>query len=197
MYRIKLPLSILTLLIFFILCQSSPAQSQKMDKSNTVTSPYLIGPNDILHIFVWKEPELTQDVVVMPDGRISFPLIGEILAQGKTITQLKDIIAEKLKNYISAPEVTVIVRQSRSLSIYTIGKLINPGPYPFVADMTVLQALSVAGGFTQWADVKNILIIRRLGAKEIQIQFNYKEFISGQNPSQNILLKPNDTIVVP
>ena len=133
----------------------------------------------------------------MPDGRISFPLIGEIFVQGKTITQLKDIITKKLQNYVSTPEVTVIVRESRSLRIYTIGKLINPGPYPLVADMTVLQALSMAGGFTEWADMKNILIIRRIGVKEIQIRFNYKEFISGQNPGQNILLKPNDTIVVP
>jgi polysaccharide export outer membrane protein len=189
--------TIFALLVSFTLHEPSLAETQNSDKSSTTTSHYLIGPNDLLNIFVWKEPELTQDIVVMPDGRISFPLIGEILVQGKTITQLKDIITQKLQDYISAPQVTVIVRESRSLRIYTIGKLMNPGPYPLEADMTVLQALSVAGGFTEWADMKNILIIRRTGKKEIQMPFNYKEFIAGQKPDQNILLMPNDTIVVP
>jgi len=166
--------------------------------ANKVVSPhYRIGPNDILHIYVWKEPDLTRDVTVMADGRITFPLIGEIMASGKTVAQLKQIITEKLKKYVTAPEVTVIVNESRSRTIYTIGKLARPGPYPLVPGMTVLQALSTAGGFAEWADTKNIIIVRREGGKEVQIHFNYKEFIEGKNLKQNILLKPNDTIVVP
>ena len=160
-------------------------------------SPYLIGPNDVLNIYVWKEPELTRDVIVIPDGRITFPLIGEMMAQGQTVAGLKETITERLKNYLDAPEVTVIVRESRSRRIYTIGKVNSPGPYPLEPDMTVLQALSTAGGFTEWADTKNILIIRREREKEVQLRFNYKEFISGKNPQQNIILKPSDTIVVP
>jgi len=158
---------------------------------------YIIGPNDILHIYVWKEPDLTRDVTVMADGRITFPLIGEVMAAGRTVAQLKETITDRLKKYVTAPEVTVIVNESRSRIIYTIGKLAKPGPYPLAPNMTVLQALSAAGGFAEWADTKNIIIVRRKGNKEVQLHFNYKEFIEGKNPSQNILLKPSDTIVVP
>ena len=158
---------------------------------------YLIGPNDILNIHVWREPELTRDVTVTPDGRITFPLIGNIMAQGKTVTELKEIITTKLKNFVTAPEVTVIVNESRSMKIYVIGQVNTPGPYPLAPDMTVLQALSTAGGFAEWADTKNIMIVRRQGGKDIQLHFNHKKFISGKDLKQNILLKPNDTIVVP
>ena len=158
---------------------------------------YLIGPNDILNIHVWREPELTRDVTVTPDGRITFPLIGNITAQGKTVTELKEIITKKLKNFVTAPEVTVIVNESRSMIIYVIGQVNTPGPYPLAPDMTVLQALSTAGGFAEWADTKNIVIVRRQDGKDIQLRFNHKTFISGKNLKQNILLKPSDTIVVP
>ena len=158
---------------------------------------YLIGPKDILNIHVWREPELTRDVTVTPDGRITFPLIGNIMAQGKTVTELKEIITRKLKNFVTAPEVTVIVNESRSMKIYVIGQVNTPGPYPLAPDMTVLQALSTAGGFAEWADTKNIMIVRRQGGKDIQLHFNHKKFISGKDLKQNILLKPNDTIVVP
>jgi len=173
------------------------AQSEENQQTESDISHYLIGPNDILNIYVWKEPELTMDVNVMADGRISFPLIGEIMAAGRTVTDLQKIIKERLKDYVTAPEVTVILRESRSRRIFTIGKLNRPGPYPLDYKMTVLQALSTAGGFAQWADTKNILIIRREGENEVQLHFNHKDFISGKNPEQNIILKPNDTIVVP
>ena len=165
--------------------------------SKGTSSHYLIGPNDLLHVYVWKEPDLTRDVTVMADGRITFPLIGEIMASGKTVAELKEIITKKLTKYVTAPEVTVIVNESRSRTIYTIGKVNRPGPYPLAPGMTVLQALSTAGGFAEWADTKNIVIVRREGGKEIQLHFNYKGFIEGKNLVQNILLKPNDTIVVP
>ena len=145
---------------------------------------YLIGPNDILNIHVWREPELTRDVTVTPDGRITFPLIGNIMAQGKTVTELKEIITKKLKNFVTAPEVTVIVNESRSRKIYVIGQVNAPGPYPLAPDMTVLQALSTAGGFTQWADRKNILVVRRQGEKEIQLHFNYREYVSRKVTTQ-------------
>ncbi|MBN1847939.1 MAG: polysaccharide biosynthesis/export family protein [Deltaproteobacteria bacterium] len=188
---------IIALFLPFIIFESSLAETLNTEKLETKIEPYLIGPNDLLNIFVWREPELTQDLVVMPDGRITFPMIGEVMAQGKTTSALKDIITEKLKDFVTAPEVTVIVRESRSRMIYTIGKLNQPGPFPLTPGMTVLQALSIAGGFAEWADVKKILILRRAGEKEIQIPFNYKDFIEGKNPEQNIILNPNDTIVVP
>jgi polysaccharide biosynthesis/export protein len=158
---------------------------------------YIIGPDDLLSIYVWKEPELSRDLAVTPDGKISFPLIGEIVAQGRTVTELKEIISEKLQAFVTAPEVTVIVKESRSRTIYIIGQVTKPGPYPLAPDMTVVQALSAAGGFAQWADNKNIVIIRREGGKETQIKFNYRDFIGGRNLAQNILLQPGDTIVVP
>ena len=134
---------------------------------------------------------------MLPDGKITFPLIGEIQAEGQTVIELKKAITEKLQGYVTAPEVTVVVRQINSRRIYTLGKLNSPGPYPLEPGMSVLQALSTAGGFAEWADDKNILVIRREGVEEIQYRFNYKEFISGKNLKQNIPLKPNDTIVVP
>jgi polysaccharide export outer membrane protein len=160
-------------------------------------SSYKIGPNDVLSIFVWKEPDLTRDVTVMPDGKITFPLIGEITAQGQTALELKKVISDKLQDYVTVPEVTVIVKESHSQVIYTIGKVTRPGPYPLAPGMTVMQALSAAGGFAEWADTKNILIVRKQGGKEMQLHFNYKEFTSGEKLEQNIMLMPGDTLVVP
>jgi polysaccharide biosynthesis/export protein len=178
---------------FFIAMGADTSHAQAPQESPS----YLIGPNDILSIYVWKEAELTREVTVMPDGRVTFPLAGEIVAQGQSVTQLKKTITQKLEKYVTAPEVTVIVRESRSQMIYMIGKVGRPGPYPLTSGMTILQALSTAGGFTEWADQKNIVIVRRQAGKEIQIPFNYKEFTSGQNLERNIMLQPGDTIVVP
>jgi polysaccharide export outer membrane protein len=180
-----------TLLTILILVSEASAQAPAQDSS------YRIGPNDILNIFVWKEAELTRDVTVMPDGKITYPLIGEITAQGLTASELKKAIADKLQNFVTAPEVTVIVKESKSQVIYTIGKLTRPGPKPLAPGMTVMQAISAAEGFAEWADTKNILIVRREGGKETQLRFNYKEFTSGEKLEQNILLKPGDTVVVP
>ena len=171
--------------------------SEAFSQAPVQDSSYQIGPNDILNIFVWKETELTRDVTVMPDGKITYPLIGEITAQGMTASELKKVITDKLQSFVTAPEVTVIVKESRSQVVYTIGKLMKPGPYPLAPGMTVMQALSAAGGFAEWADPKNILIVRKDGGKETHLRFNYKEFTSGENLQQNILLKPGDTIVVP
>ena len=184
----RLPCSLFLVFIFF---------SSEVSLAETQSSPFLIGPDDVLHIYVWKEPDLIQDVTVLPDGKITFPLIGEIQAQGRTVTELKNSITERLQSFVTAPEVTVIVRQINSRRIYTLGKLNTPGSYPLAAGMTVIQALSTAGGLAQWAEEKNILVIRREGAEELQHKFNYSQYISGKNLKQNILLKPNDTIVVP
>ena len=184
----------LTILIStFLWTGPALAESEKGSENPS----YLIGPTDVLRVHVWKEAELTIDVTVMPDGKITFPLIGEIQAAGRNVTELKKTITEKLQNFVTAPEVTVIVQQSLSRHFYTLGNLNRPGPYPLLPGMTVLQAISTAGGFAQWADEKNILIVRKEGAKEVQLRFNYKVYVSGKNLEQNILLKPNDTIVVP
>jgi len=193
-------LSIFFTTIFFlvtIFTGASFAQAETELERGSNKDHYLIGANDVLNIFVWKDQDLTQDVTVMSDGRITFPMIGEIMAKGRTVTELKDDITEKLKDYVTNPEVTVIVRESRSRRIYVIGMVSQPGQYQLEADMTVLQALTMAGGFTEWADKKYVMIVRREGGKELMYRFNYQEFLSGKDLEQNILLLPNDTIVVP
>ena len=197
-FHLSMPVLLLINLILYghLACAASE-ESAEPSRNPPRSSLYLIGPSDVLDIYVWKEPELTRQVIVMPDGRITYPLIGQVMAQGRTAAELRDTIAAKLKDYVTAPEVTVIVMQTLSQRIYVIGKVNGPGPYPLAPNMTVLQALSAAGGFAEWADEKNVLIVRREGVKEIQLRFNYKDYISGKNPAQNILLKPNDTIVVP
>jgi polysaccharide export outer membrane protein len=188
-------LAVLALAILF--SARGLCQAQSPPKGANVPPSYQIGPNDVLSIYVWKEPDLTRDITVTPDGKISFPLIGEVVAEGRTVTELKQVITDKLENFVTAPEVTVIVKESLSRIVYTIGKVMKPGPYPLAPDMTVLQALSAAGGFAEWADTKHVVIIRKEGGKETQFKFNYKEFTSGDNLGQNIVLKPGDTIVVP
>ncbi len=188
---------LLSLLSLFVFCNTVSAQQGSEESPQAKESYYQIGPNDALNIFVWKEPDLTQDITVMPDGRIIFPMIGEVMAKGKSVVELKDIITEKLKTYVSNPEVTVMVRQSNSRTIYTIGKLLRPGPYSLAPDMTVLQALSTAGGFTEWAETKYVKVVRRVKNKETMYLFNYQDFIEGKNLGQNIMLEPGDTIVVP
>lgn len=161
------------------------------------TSPYVIGLGDILSIYVWKERELSQDATVMPDGRVYLPLAGDFAAEGRTINELKDEIAQGYDKFVTAPEVTVTVKEMRSRRIYIIGKVTRPGPFSLEANMTVLQAISSAGGFTEWADTKNILVVRRGKDRQSLIPFNYKDFVDGKRVDQNILLEPNDTIVVP
>jgi polysaccharide export outer membrane protein len=167
-------------------------------KKEIVTDPsYIIGPMDVLEIQVWKEPDFSRKVLVRPDGKITYPLIGDIHASGMNTMGLKALLTEKLENFLSKPEVTVIVLQSSSKNFYIVGKINRPGNYPLNPDMTVLQAISVAGGLNEWADRDSIRIIRRSGGKEEILHFDYDEVISGKNLERNILLKPNDTIMVP
>jgi polysaccharide biosynthesis/export protein len=188
----KLLTSFMFTVFFVLFFFQRPGPAQEL-----LPPSYQIGPNDVLSIHVWREEELSRDLVVTPDGKISFPLIGEIEAQGKTVSEMKEMITDKLLAYVTAPEVTVIVKESRSRIVYAIGKVRRPGPYPMVADMTVIQALSAAGGLAEWADEKNIMIIRKEEGKETQIRFNYRDFTRGRNVEQNILLHPGDTILVP
>jgi polysaccharide biosynthesis/export protein len=190
-------LTLLILLLSILINENCFSEENVAVQNESGSNHYLIGANDVLNIYVWKETDLTRDVTVMPDGRITYPLVGEIDAAGQTVTGLKEKITEKLKNFISSPEVTVIVKESKSQQIYTLGKVTKPGQAQLSPSMTVLQALSAAGGCTEWADTKNIMIIRRTNGKETMFRFNYQDVISGKDLKQNILLEPNDTIVVP
>ena len=167
-------------------------------KQEIVSDPsYIIGPMDVLEIQVWKEPDFSRQVLVRPDGKITLPLVGDISASGMNTMGLKALLSEKLEDFVSKPEITVIVLESRSKNFYIIGKINRPGTYPLSPDMTVLQAISVAGGLAEWADKDSIRIIRRSGGKEEILSFDYDKVITGKKLEQNILLKPNDTIIVP
>jgi polysaccharide export outer membrane protein len=206
--KIGLSNSIKYLLFLIIICgigflhQSMAADktviSSTKTKKEIVSDPsYVIGPMDLLEIQVWKEPDFSRQVLVRMDGKITLPLVGDILASGMNTMGLKALLSEKLQDFVSKPEVTVIVLESRSKNFYIIGKINQPGTYPMSPDMTVLQAISVAGGLTEWADKDNIRIIRRSGRKEEILHFDYDKVITGKKLEQNILLKPNDTIIVP
>jgi polysaccharide export outer membrane protein len=157
---------------------------------------YVIGADDTLHISVWKEPDLTATLPVRPDGKISLPLLNDVPAAGLTPLQLSASITEKLKKYIADPRVTVVVTAMNSRRIFVTGEVTHTGAMPLLPNMTMLQVLSSAG-FTQFANVKNIYLLRTENGKQVKLPFNYKEVVKGNHPEQNIMLKPGDTVVVP
>ena len=166
-------------------------------KTATADPNYVIGAQDVLDINVWKEPDVSRIVPVRPDGKISLPLLNDVQAAGLTPAQLAAQITESLKKYVTNPQVTVIVTTINSQRVYILGEVTRPGAFPLIPGMSVLQALSSAGGFTQFAKVKSIFVRRLENGKETKFPFNYKDVISGKKPEQDILLKAGDTIVVP
>jgi polysaccharide biosynthesis/export protein len=158
---------------------------------------YVIGAQDVLDISVWKEAELTRTVPVRPDGKISMPLLNDVQAAGLTPLQLAEQITTSLKKYVTDPQVTVIVAQINSQRVYIMGEVLRAGAYPLLPQMTVLQGLSSAGGFTQFANLKKIYMFRMENGKQVKYPFNYKEVIDGKRPDENVVLKAGDTIVVP
>jgi len=158
---------------------------------------YVIGSQDVLNISVWKEAELTRTVPVRPDGKISLPLLNDVQAAGLTPTQLAGEITTSLKKFVADPQVTVIVAEINSQRVYIMGEVNRAGAYPLLPDMTFLQALSSAGGFTQFANLKKIYMFRIENGKQVKYPFNYKDVISGKAQEQNVILKAGDTIVVP
>jgi polysaccharide biosynthesis/export protein len=180
------------------------ADVTKVDKP-TATAPapeassdsdYVIGADDMLRISVWKEPDLSETLPVRPDGKISMPLLNDVSAAGLTPLQLKDSITEKLKKFIADPRVTVVVQTMASRRIFVSGEVVHTGPMVLLPHMTMLQALSQAG-FTQFANLKGIYLLRTENGKQVKLPFNYKDVIKGNHPQQNMLLKPGDTVVVP
>jgi len=175
-----------------------PAPSAQTSAATVETDPsYKIGPQDVLRIDVWKEPEISRSVPVRPDGKITLPLLNDIQAAGLTPQQLAAKISEGLKKFITSPQVTVGVTEINSRRIFVNGEVARPGAFPLLPNMTVLQALSSAGGFSQFARLKNIYILRMENGTQVKHPFNYKEAVSGKRPEQNILLEGGDIIVVP
>lgn len=166
-------------------------------ESATNDPHYLIGAQDVLDVSVWKEPELSRQVPVRPDGKISLPLLNDVQAAGLTPTQLATQITTNLNKFMTSPQVTVIVLEINSQRIYLLGEVARAGAYVLLPGMTVLQALSNAGGFTPFSNLKSIYVLRQENGKQQKLFFNYREVISGKRIEQNIELKAGDTIVVP
>ena len=167
------------------------------DNPVPVDDAYVIGPGDVLGISVWKEEGMQLEVLVRPDGGITYPLAGEIQAGGLSTKALSDELVRKLKKYIPNPSVTVSVLQSVSNKIYVIGKVNRPGEFTATGYMDVLQALTMAGGLTPYADSDEIKIIRRTEKGNMMMLFDYDEVVSGERLDMNIILKAGDTVVVP
>jgi polysaccharide export outer membrane protein len=158
---------------------------------------YLLQPGDVLSVSVWKEPDLTSEILVRPDGDISMPLAGEMAAAGHTVEDVRSTIDKRLREFIPAPAVTVSVKQTLGNQIFVIGKVAHPGPYPIIRPVDVTQALSLAGGTTPFASVDNIKVLRRRGEQQTIIPYRYSDIEHGRKLEQNILLESGDTVVVP
>ena len=161
------------------------------------SSVYVIGPEDVLYIHVWKEENLSKTIPVRLDGKISLPLVDEIQAAGLTPLQLKERLLEKLKEFVSIPNVSVMVMEANSFKVYVSGQVRNPGVYRLRSEISLLQLIPMAGGFTEWANQKKILIIRKENEKEKRMIVNYKKIVKGEASDSNINLKPGDTVIVP
>jgi polysaccharide export outer membrane protein len=183
--------------------KSNAAQPSPNVDAPTAPKPhddsFVIGNDDVLAINVWKEPDISRPTVpVRSDGKISLPLVGEVQAAGLTPLKLEKDIASKLKNYISEPEVTVMVQQVNSQKFNILGQVVRPGSYVIANSPTVLDAIALAGGFRDFAKQKSIYVLREnADGSQTRIPFNYKEVVKTQSPAQNIKLQPRDTIIVP
>ncbi len=194
----------LSLILVFNTSQMCYAAEKKQSSTNQKWSKwvsieaYKIGSGDILEIMTWKEPDFTrEEVLVRIDGNISFPLLNDVQASGRTPLQLKQDIESKLKDFVDNPVVTVTVKTPGSQKFYILGEVIRTGEYNLTKNLTVLQAFALAGGFTEWASKKEIILLRHEDNKEKIIRINYKNIVRGTDIKQNIFIKANDTIIVP
>jgi polysaccharide export outer membrane protein len=172
--------------------QAGAAQTTPPDQDK-----YLLGPEDAIEISVWKEPELTKQLVVRPDGKITYPLIGEVQAAGLTVKALRQEISKHLEKYVTDANVTVILLKAQYYKIYVTGKVNKPGDFIVGRAPTVMQAISMAGGLTPFASPGSIVVLRRVGDKEEAFSFNYNQVARGQFLEQNRTLLPGDVVVVP
>ncbi|MBP1750578.1 MAG: polysaccharide export protein [Deltaproteobacteria bacterium] len=193
--------SMIIAVLFFALPIWAPGaqeeQPPKVAGPVTVQNNYIIGPGDVLDIALWRDDALVRQVTVLTDGNISFPLIGEVMAAGKTITQLKQEISAKLTEFVPDPVLSIEVKQPNSMIVYVIGRVNNQNRFPVSGNVTVLQALSIAGGLTPFASGNKIKIMREEKGKTLILPFKYDEVLQGKNVEQNITLKRGDVIVVP
>ena len=160
-------------------------------------STYQIGPGDVLEISVWKDESLTRELVVPPDGIMSFPLIGDLDVKYMTVTDVRKAITKKLSEYVPDATVSVILLKLDSLRAYVIGKVNKPGQFEITMETSVMQILSMAGGINPFADGNKILILRQINNKTVKIPFNHDQVMKGENLQQNIIIQRGDVVVVP
>lgn len=172
-------------------------QEQAAGGVSTVPPDYVIGPEDVLSIVFWREKELSADVVVRPDGKISLPLLKDVQAAGYTPEQLTAMLVKAAAKFIGQPNATVIVKDINSRKVFVIGQVSKPGTFPLVNDMTVLQVIALAGDVLEYAKSTRVVIVRQENGAERRYKFNYKEVVRGKNTAQNISLQPGDTVIVP
>jgi polysaccharide biosynthesis/export protein len=190
--------------------QPAPTQAQRPQQpASPTTKPadigpnvavepgFTIGPEDVLGVIVWREPDVTADVTVRPDGMITLPLVRDVKASGLTPAELADRLQQALRDYITDASVTVVVRQMNSRKVFITGEVAKPGGYPLTSSMTVMQLIAVAGGLNEFAQGKSISIMRVEAGQTKTFTFDYKNVANGKKPGQNIVLRPGDTVVVP
>lgn len=174
-----------------------PANGNGAAAAATLPAGYLIGAGDVLTVVFWRDKEMSAEVVVRPDGKISLPLVNDVQAAGYTPEQLRLALEKAAEQFVAEPNATVVVKEINSRKVYITGNVAKPGTYPLADDMTVLQLIAVAGGLLEYADSKGIVVMRRDGGRDQHFKFNYKDVVRQKNLRQNIALKPGDTVVVP
>lgn len=192
---------IAVLMVLSLMAVSGCTPPVSLNSSQAVAIPdqdkYLLGPEDAIEVSVWKEPDLTKQLVVRPDGKITYPLIGEVQAAGRTIKELQDEISRRLEKYVTDAHVTVILLKAQNYKIYVTGKVNKPGDFMVGKPVNVMQAISMAGGLTPFASPKSIRVLRTVSGTEVVYPFNYKEVAQGMMLEQNRMLLPGDVVVVP
>jgi polysaccharide export outer membrane protein len=173
------------------------AQPPQMPPSAQLPSGYVIGPDDVLAVIFWRDKDMSTEAVVRPDGKITLPLINEVQAAGLTPEQLRDNLQQAATKYLEDPNVSVVVKTINSRKVFITGQVAKPGAYSLTGPTTVMQLIALAGGLNEFADSKNILIMRTENGKPVAYPFNYKDVLKRKNLRQNIELKPGDTVVVP
>ena len=195
--RVVYALAVALLTLALTGCAARPVSPTPTDPNPLDMEDYVIGAADVLRISVWKNAELGVGVPVRPDGKISVPLVDDVQAAGLTPIELKEVLTQKLSEYIANPDVTVVVATINSKRVYMLGEISRKGPIALNSELRILDAISIAGGFTTFADKNNIRVLRRTAQGLVEYRFDYDAFIDGSEPEDNLVLRPGDTIVVP
>lgn len=190
--KVQITLILLCAIMFFF-ADSALSEAENASKPQS----YRIGVEDVLTINVWKEPDISRDVWVRPDGRITIPLVGEVFAEGITTSELTEILTKKLKDYFTDPIVTVTLMETNSYTVYLLGRVKTPGFMRLRSPKTFLQVISMAGGFEEFADTDSIAIMRREGDKSVKIQVDFDKMLSRKGGDSDLMLQRGDVVIIP